>query len=161
MYVLYACVVVDWWSVMQLGRKRARGNSIGWSVLRFTFVLIIQIRTRRYVESNISLKKMTGRIYMHIGTVCKGTVSLELFTQVLFLGFYLFGINRIACKEYFQRKLICVIVQQYFDIVILSMLLLFWTTLCSTVLSGCQVYLTANENIACQAHWKTVVVFCL
>jgi len=25
-----------WWSVMQLGRERARGNSIGWWVLRLT-----------------------------------------------------------------------------------------------------------------------------
>ena len=33
MYVLYSYVVVDWWSVMQLGRKRARGNSLVWSVL--------------------------------------------------------------------------------------------------------------------------------
>jgi len=29
-------VVVDWWSVMQLGRERTQGNSIGWSVLSLT-----------------------------------------------------------------------------------------------------------------------------
>ena len=36
MYVLYSYVVVDWWSVMQLGRERARVTSTGWSVLRLT-----------------------------------------------------------------------------------------------------------------------------
>ena len=45
---------------------------------------------------------------MHIGTVCKGTVSPV--AEVLFLRFYsgpchLFDINRKACKEYFKRKL--------------------------------------------------------
>jgi len=35
-YVLYSYVVVDWWSVTQLGRERTRGSSIGWSVLPLT-----------------------------------------------------------------------------------------------------------------------------
>ena len=42
-----------------------------------TFVLFTQIRTSRYLECNIILE-VNNRAYMHIGTVCKGTV---LFTQ--------------------------------------------------------------------------------
>jgi len=42
----------------------------------YTFVLVIQIRTSRYLESTISLKK-DDRTYTHIWTSCKGTVSPE------------------------------------------------------------------------------------
>jgi len=42
----------------------------------YTIVLFIQIRTSRYLESNITLE-VNDRTYMHIGTVCKGTVSPE------------------------------------------------------------------------------------
>ena len=71
-----------------------------------TFVVFIQIRTSRYLECNIILE-VNDRIYMHIGTFCKGTVFPEFFytvAEVSSLWFYsgpynLFGINRIACKE--------------------------------------------------------------
>ena len=55
----------------------------------YTFVLFIQIQTSRYLESNISLY-VNDRTYMHIGTVCKGTVSPEFFctaVEFFFLGF--------------------------------------------------------------------------
>jgi len=72
----------------------------------YTFVLFIQIQTSRYLECCITLE-VNGRTYMHIGTICKGTFSPEFFytmAEVLFLGFYsgpcyLFGINRLGCKE--------------------------------------------------------------
>jgi len=68
----------------------------------YTFVLFIRIRTSRHLECNITLE-VNDRTYMHIGTVCKGTVFYTV-AEVLFLGFYsgpcyLFGINMIACKE--------------------------------------------------------------
>mgnify|MGYP000025295963 CR=1 FL=1 len=70
-----------------------------------TFVVFIQIRTSRYLECNIILE-VNDRTYMHIGTVCEDTVSPEFYivAEVLFLAFYsgpwyMFGINRIACKE--------------------------------------------------------------
>jgi len=102
-------VVVDSWSVMQLGRERARGNSIGWSVLRLTSSCTHRLfihSLSHYLECNIILEANI-RIYMHIGTVCKGTVSPEFFytmVDVSSLGFYsgpyyMYGINRIACKE--------------------------------------------------------------
>ena len=85
----------------------------------YTFVLVIQIRTSRYLESNITLE-VNDRTYMHIGTVCTGTFYPRVFytvAEVSFLVFYsgpcyLFDINRITCKEYFKRKRMCVIVQQ-------------------------------------------------
>ena len=72
----------------------------------YIFVLFIQIQTSRYLECNIILE-VNVRIYMHIGTFCKGTVFPEFFytvAEVSSLWFYsgpynLFGINRIACKE--------------------------------------------------------------
>ena len=54
----------------------------------YTFVLFIQIRTSRYLESYITLE-VNDQTYMHIGTVCKGTVSLEFVTQ--WLRFYFWG----------------------------------------------------------------------
>ena len=53
-----------------------------------TFVVFIQIRTSRYLEWNIILE-VSVRIYMHIGTFCKGTVPHSFFTQLL--KFYLWG----------------------------------------------------------------------
>jgi len=44
----------------------------------YTFGLFIQIRTSRYLECNITLE-VNDRTYMHIGTVCKGTVSPQFF----------------------------------------------------------------------------------
>ena len=72
----------------------------------YKFFLFIQIRTSRYLECNITLE-VNDRTYMHIGTVCKGTSFPRVIytvAEVLILGFfscpcYLFGINRIACKE--------------------------------------------------------------
>jgi len=43
----------------------------------YTFVLFIQIRTSRYQECTITLE-VNDRKYMHIVTICKGTVSPEL-----------------------------------------------------------------------------------
>ena len=37
----------------------------------YTFVLVIQIRTSRYLECNITLE-VNDRTYMQVGTVCKG-----------------------------------------------------------------------------------------
>jgi len=71
----------------------------------YTFILSMQIRTSRYLECYITLE-VNDQTYMHIGTVCKGSFPRDFYTvtEVLFLGFYsgscyLFGINRIACKE--------------------------------------------------------------
>ena len=72
----------------------------------YTFVLFIQIRTSCYLECNIILE-VNVLTYMHIGTVCKGNSFPRVFytmAEVSFLEFYsgpcyLFGINRIVCKE--------------------------------------------------------------
>jgi len=83
----------------ELGRERARWNRIEWSVLDFelyTFVLVIQIRTSRYLESTISLKK-DDRTYTHIWTSCKGTVSQEVFTQWLRFYFWGFTLAHVIC----------------------------------------------------------------
>jgi len=37
----------------------------------YTFVLVIQIRTSRYLECTITLE-VNDRTYMQVGTVCKG-----------------------------------------------------------------------------------------
>ena len=46
----------------------------------YTFVLVIQIRTSRYLECTITLE-VNDRTYMQIGTVCKG--FRRVFTQWL------------------------------------------------------------------------------
>ena len=95
----------------------------------YTFVLFTQIQTGRYLESNISLE-VNDRTYMHIGTVCKGTVSPEFFTQWLTFYFLSFVLAHVICfvltgqlvKKLawyiIQKKAMRVIVQQYFDLVI-------------------------------------------
>jgi len=69
---------------MQLGRERARGNSIGWSVLRLTSNCIHSFKLFKFEQEN-------DRTNMHIGTVCKDTVSPEFFTQ--WLRFYFWGLT--------------------------------------------------------------------
>jgi len=62
----------------------------------YTFVLFTQIQTSRYLESNISLE-VNDRTYMHIATVCKGTVSPEFFTQWLTFYFLSFVLAHVIC----------------------------------------------------------------
>jgi len=62
----------------------------------YTFVFVIQIRTSRYLECSITLK-VNDLTYLRIGTVCKGTVSLEFFTQWLRFYFYGFTLAHVRC----------------------------------------------------------------
>ena len=74
---------------MQLGRERARGNSSTLNFELYTLVLVIQIRTSLYLESNTTFK-VNIRTYVHIGTICKGTVFPRVFTQWLRFYFWCF-----------------------------------------------------------------------
>ena len=62
----------------------------------YTFVLYIQIRTSRYLECSITLE-VNDRTYMHIGTVCKFTVSPEFFCTAVEVFFWGFTLAHVIC----------------------------------------------------------------
>ena len=64
---------------VRAGKDTSKKYRVVSSALDFepnTFVVFIQIRTSRYLVCNIVLE-VNVRIYMHIGTFCKGIVSPE------------------------------------------------------------------------------------
>ena len=101
MYVVYSYVVVDW--VVSHEVRAGKGTRNLYRVVSstldyelYTCVLFIRIRTSCHLECNITLE-VNDRIYMHIGTVCKGTVSPEFFTQWLRFYFWGFTLAHVIC----------------------------------------------------------------